>query len=1331
MADREKQGLEQKKDERDRGESREDRFRVSTKSKGRASFSVALWKAFGMDFVLQQTRELANTAIRLSEPLVLGLLLDYLEDGSGPMWKGYLICLLMVTSHVTQTLLNVRTNFINKAFDLRVRSAIVNSVFRKALTMDAECRQQTTVGQAVNLMSVDAEDICHTLCTTASDMWTAPLRVIVVMGLLYNLLGPSMLAGVLVLLAMVPINSVVTGRLDTKQTELMDLKDTRLKIFTEVVNGIKILKMNAWEPSFLRMVDSARRKELDVMWWMALWETAIHFYWKVAPHLVAVAVFVSYVYTSEEGCLSPSTVFVVLSLLGNLREAMGALPEVFSDLVKVTVSFRRLEEFLNRTDLQDKLDTDVDIDEAISIRNGSYSWSSNAAPIFNNLSVSVKEGSLVAVVGPVGCGKSSLLSACLGHMHTLTGHASRKGTTAYVPQQAWLQHATVRDNVLFGRPLNQHRYQQCLHACALSADLNILPAGDLTEIGEKGVSLSGGQRQRVSLARAAYSQADLYLLDDPLSAVDSHVGAHIFTHLLGPQGLLAGKTRVLVTHGLQWLPLVDEVIVMGQGGRVREVGSYRQLLHLNGHFATFLRQYFTAHDAAQPALEDDRTGNNSSSNNSSRGVYNDNNIVSNNSSSSREKEGLAGTEIGALEPTDHESRYVNSALDRAPGLKDDGGPDETSREEDEKMRNGDEKGAPQPTALVEDDDEKVYHPSWSTLREYGRVVGGRWVTLLLMLFAVQQTARRAADVALSHWTDDPDLNNVTALPANSSERLALNRYYLSVYAALGFLHALVSLSFKVTQLMRQIHVAGMLHHRMLSRVLRAPIAFFDTTPVGRILHRFGNNLHVMDTELTETMETLVVVVMGLVGKVAVLSYLTPPFLLLLPPLAAVIYFTQYWYVAAMRQMARLEYTSVASSYSFFSETLGGVATIRAFGAQARFIREFERRVDLAFSCTFSWDALLRWMEVRLRGAGGVMVGLVVLYVLHNREGMSAGTAGLALTLALQIGYTLRTVVIILSWVQCELTSVDRVTEYCNMPVEADWTKADTAPCPSWPQRGEVKVTDLDLRYRDGLDLVLKGVNIHVKAGEKVGIVGRTGAGKSSLTLALFRLIEPARGKVTIDDLCTSDLGLHDLRSRLTILPQDPVIFAGSLRMNLDPFARYTDTEVWSALRHAHLRDFVSGLDDGLMHECGEGGENLSMGQRQLLCLARALLLKTRVLVLDEATAAVDVETDDLIQQTLRHHFAHCTVLTIAHRLRTVLDYDKILVLERGEVVEFDSPSTLMHSPSSRFRHMASKAGLLPPNTPSPLQHRPPPLTDSPSTLMHTPSSLSSTLLPPH
>ncbi|XP_048239473.1 ATP-binding cassette sub-family C member 2-like [Haliotis rufescens] len=781
----------------------------------------------------------------------------------------------------------------------------------------------------------------------------------------------------------------------------------------------------------------------------------------------------------------------------------------------------------------------------------------------------------------------------------------------------------------------------------------MLPAGDMTEIGERGINLSGGQKQRVSLARAVYNNDDIYLLDDPLSAVDSHVGKHIFDKVLSRNGLLAGKTRVLVTHGIHWLPEVDSIHVM-TNGQISETGTYDQLLHQNGPFAQFLQKnLFESHDSD----------------------------VSDPEFTEIEKKVFQRLEsVESDEETDEASVTLMKSLMKSTEVK-----------QVELLKA--KEPVSESSKLIEEEQVETGKVTLNVFLAYGRAIGLWTVVFSLIMYALFQVMSVMSASWLSKWTDDTSLNNLTLLPSNSSGRLEKNNYYLGVYGVLGVAQTVFIMIFAFLWNLRTVKASGILHMNMLRNVLKAPLSFFDTTPTGRIVNRFSQDIDTIDTSMPSTVEYAINTLLQVLSSIIVISFTTPIFLVVVVPLVILYYFIQRFYVTTSRQLKRLESKARSPIYSHFGETLSGASVIRSFQAQSRFIKESEDRVDTNQRFTFYASCALRWLGVRLEIIGNIIVFAASLFAVMSRDTLSGGLVGLSISYAIEITVNLNLMVQLVSGVETQIVSVERVKEYTEIDSEAAWNVPEKRPNHDWPDSGVVKFLDYSTRYRDGLDLVLKGITCTVHSREKVGIVGRTGAGKSSLTLSLFRLIEAAGGEINIDGVDVSTLGLHDLRSKLTILPQDPVLFVGCLRGNVDPFNKYSDNQIWRALEQAHLKTFVETLPDGLEHECSEGGENMSVGQRQLLCLARALLKKTRILVLDEATAAVDMETDCLIQETIRSEFKECTVLTIAHRLNTVMDCDRILVLDKGCVCEFDTPSSLLQQPDSIFYSMAKAAGL--------------------------------------
>uniref|UniRef100_A0A672M5A8 ABC-type glutathione-S-conjugate transporter n=1 Tax=Sinocyclocheilus grahami TaxID=75366 RepID=A0A672M5A8_SINGR len=769
----------------------------------------------------------------------------------------------------------------------------------------------------------------------------------------------------------------------------------------------------------------------------------------------------------------------------------------------------------------------------------------------------------------------------------------------------------------------------------------------------QGINLSGGQRQRVSLARALYSEVDVYLLDDPLSAVDAHVAKHIFDNVIGPEGALKGKTRILVTHGISFLPQVDNILVMVDG-RVSEMGSYQDLLKQNGAFAEFLRNY-SLEDIIEVDEEEEEEFPEDALSNHTDMV--DNEPVVNEA----RRQFMRYTCIFNASRSASCFGFVTSAF--------------TSTSHDNKF------GSRQ-TMLLFFRDFMIYNVKFKVYWEYAKAVGPFLSLFICFLYGCQSAASIGANFWLSEWTNDAQHNR-------TQEQVSMR---VGVYAALGISQGVLVMFSSFTLALGKIQAARKLHQTLLDNKFHTPQSFFDTTPIGRIINRFSKDIYVIDEVLPSTILMFLGTFFASLSTMIVIICSTPIFALVIGPLALIYFFVQRFYVATSRQLKRLESVSRSPIYSHFSETITGTSVIRAYGRNAAFVLMSDMKVDENQKSYYPGIVSNRWLGVRIEFIGNCIVLFAALLAVIGKDKLSPGLVGLSVSYALQVTMSLNWMVRMTSDLESNIVAVERVKEYSETQTEAPWIVTDKQPPPDWPPKGNVEFVDYSVRYREGLDLVLRNISLKVEGGEKIGIVGRTGAGKSSMTLCLFRLLEAADGEIVIDEVKISEIGLHDLRSKLTIIPQEPVLFSGTLRMNLDPFEKYSDEEVWKALELSHLKRFVSNQTSKLDLECSEGGENLSVGQRQLVCLARALLRKTRILVLDEATAAVDLETDDLIQSTIRTQFEDCTVFTIAHRLNTIMDYTRVLVLDKGQIAEFDTPTNLM-AQKGIFYGMAKDAGL--------------------------------------
>uniref|UniRef100_A0A672TVM4 ATP binding cassette subfamily C member 1 n=1 Tax=Strigops habroptila TaxID=2489341 RepID=A0A672TVM4_STRHB len=1027
-----------------------------------------------------------------------------------------------------------------------------------ALTLANSSRRNYTTGEIVNLMSADAQQLME-LTVNINLLWSAPFQIIMAVIFLWKELGPSVLAGVALLLLVIPINALIAAKVKRLKKSLMKYSDQRVKLLSEMLHGIKILKLYAWEPAYQRKVMSIRECEVDVLKSSGYLTTYSMLTLTCIPFMVSLATLGVFFHLDEENVLTATKVFTSISLFNILRLPLFDLPSVISAVAQTKVSLSRLEDFLCAEDINPK---DV---------NTNYSGS-------KHLSISIPEGSLVAVVGQVGSGKSSFLSAVLGEMEKLEGTVQRRGSVAYASQQAWIQNDTLQENILFGADLHRQYYELVLESCALLPDLEQLPNGDQTEIGERGVNISGGQKQRVSLARAVYSNADLYLLDDPLSAVDVHVGKHLFEKIIGPSGLLKSKTRILVTHNVTFLPHTDLIIVMEEG-RISQMGTYQELVSKRANFAELIQVFSAEHTT-----------------------------------------------------------------------------EETTPVEGEKIR----------------------------------------ILCLPSIFNFHSTAYLGQNALaigqnlwLSTWTAE------TAEVSDFTEWKQSQNYKLHIYGLLGVIQGLFVCCGAYVITRGSLSASRALHHQLLDNVLHLPLQRFETDPVGQIINRFtkvkGKLVYFPFYE-NEACMTTDLIPFNVIGTILVITSASPLFIVVVIPLGYFYFTIQRYYIASSRQIRRLAGASHSPVISHFSETLVGRSTIRAFGHQERFIR---KNNDVVYeNLVYFYNNVIsnRWLCVRLEFLGNLMVFFAALFVVLAGNTMSSSTVGLSISYALNVSNSSLNF-----WVRkaCEIetnaVSIERICEYAKMDKEGPWITSKRPPV-GWPDRGIIKFVNYKAQYRKDLGLALKDVSFQTQSKEKVGIVGRTGAGKSTLTNCLFRVLEGSEGKIVIDGIDISTIGLHDLRGNLNIIPQDPILFSGTLQSNLDPLGKHSDLELWEVLELCHLKDFVQSLPKKLLHEISEGGENLSVGQRQLVCLARALLRKTKILVLDEATASVDMETDNLVQSTIKREFHNCTILTIAHRLHTVMDSERVLVLDTGRILEYDTPHNLLQRKGA-FSEMVAEAGI--------------------------------------
>lgn len=1195
-------------------------------------------------------------------PQLLKLLISFASDRGVYVWTGYLYSILFFVVALLQSFCLQSYFKLCFLLGMQVRTSVMASVYKKALTLSNRARKQYTVGETVTLMSVDAQKLMD-VTNFIHLLWSNVLQIVLSIYFLWAELGPSVLAGVGVMVLLIPLNGVLATKNRAIQVKNMKNKDKRLKIMNEILSGIKILKYFAWEPSFQNQVHNLRKKELRNLLTFGQLQSVMMFLLNLTPVLVSVVTFSVYVLVDSNNILDAEKAFTSITLFNILRFPMSMLPMVISSMLQASVSVERLEKYLGGDDLDTSaIRRDGNSDKAVQFSEASFTWDRDLEATVRDVNLDIMPGQFVAVVGTVGSGKSSLMSAMLGEMENIHGHVTVKGTVAYVPQQSWIQNGTIKDNILFGSEFNEKKYQKILEACALLPDLEVLPGGDLAEIGEKGINLSGGQKQRISLARATYQNSDIYILDDPLSAVDAHVGRHIFNKVLGPNGLLKGKTRLLVTHSIHFLPQVDEIVVVGNG-TILEKGSYSALLAKKGVFAKNLKTF-----VKEAGPEDEATVNEDSEEDACELMPSVEENPEDVASLKREN---------SLRQT--LSRSSRSSSRRLKSLKD------SLKTRKGNILKEEETEPVKGQKLIKKEFLQTGKVKFSIYLKYLQAIGWCSIVFIVLGFMLYSVAFIGSNFWLSAWTGDSKIYNSTNYPTSQRD------LRVGVFGALGLAQGIFVLIATLCSVYGCTHASSILHTQLLSNILRAPMSFFDTTPIGRIVNRFAGDISTLDDTLPMSLRSWLMCFLGIISTLVMICLATPVFVIIIIPLGIIYVAVQIFYVATSRQLRRLDSVTRSPIYSHFSETVSGLPVIRAFEHQQRFLKHNEITIDTNQKCVFSWIISNRWLAVRLEFIGNMIVFCSSLMMVIYRNTLSGDTVGFVLSNALNITQTLNWLVRMTSEIETNIVAVERINEYIHVENEAPWV-TDKRPPDGWPSKGEIQFSNYQVRYRPELDLVLKGITCDIKSTEKIGVVGRTGAGKSSLTNSLFRILEAAGGQITIDGVDIASIGLHDLREKLTIIPQDPILFSGTLRMNLDPFNSYSDEELWKALELAHLKSFVSHLQLGLSYEVTEGGDNLSIGQRQLLCLARALLRKSKILIMDEATAAVDLETDHLIQTTIQTEFSHCTTITIAHRLHTIMDSDKVMVLDNGNIVQYDSPEELLKTPGP-FYYMAQEAGI--------------------------------------
>uniref|UniRef100_A0ACD5V5X7 Uncharacterized protein n=1 Tax=Avena sativa TaxID=4498 RepID=A0ACD5V5X7_AVESA len=1074
--------------------------------------------------------------------------------------------------------------FRSRRVGIQVTSLLSAGIYRKHQRLPAPEKTSHSSGQILSYLTLDARRIGDLFPFRLHQAWATVVQLAVAFAVLYNTVGLAAVASIAVILLTVAINAPLARHQQSVQSELIRAQDKRLNALSESLSNMKALKIYAWENHFRGVIQSLRESELRCLSAFQKGRAYSSVVFWASPALVCAATFTACCFLGIP--LDAGNVFAFVAALRLVQDPINRMPDVIGAVIQARASLSRIAEFLGAPELQDvPRGRKVSGEHSILIKSGSFSWENNSdRGSLKNIDLELKSGEKVAICREVGSGKSTLLGAILGDVPVIDGKIKVCGRIAYVSQNAWMQRGTVRDNILFGSVMDTQRYEETIRRCSLIKDLKMLPSGDLTQIGEKGVNLSGGQKQRVQLARALYQDADIYLLDDPFSSVDVHTATSLFNEYV--TGALAQKTVILVTHHMEFLHMFDSIRLMCDG-EIKLAGSYRELLATSRKF----RELVDAHK--------DSTG--------------FSNVIS-----------MANDERMSGKPKAEIGRICNS------------------RTECEMMKQSDG------DQLMKREDTEI---GYTGLRPYLQYLLQNKGYVYASLVAVTNLLFISGQVVQNSW-----------LAINVQNPHVSTLHLVTVYVAIGLGSIIFLLLRALLAVGLGLQTSESLFSNLLATLFRAPVSFFDSTPLGRLLSRVSSDLCIIDLDIPFSFAFSISATMNAYVSLCVLVFANWHVLLVSVPVLFVAAKLQSHYLSYAKELMRINGTTKSFIANHLAESISGASVIRAFGQEDRFF-------------------------VKMLDSAAILSSSAFAISLLPQGTFSSGTVGMILS----YGLSLNMLLVFSVQSQCSLAnqivSVERFSHCMNVASEAPDIIKDNRPPDDWPCMGKIELVDLKIKYSRDSPVVLHGITCTFRGGDKIGVVGRTGSGKTTLINALFRLVEPSGGKIIIDGQDITRIGLHDLRSRIGLIPQDPTLFHGSVRYNLDPLGEFSDEQLWEALGKCQLLEIIQDKKQGLDSPIVKEGSNWSTGQRQLLCLCRVLLRRNRILVLDEATASIDNMTDAAIQRTIRAEFRDHTVITVAHRIPTVMDCDMVLAISDGEVVEYEQPGKLMQREGSLFREL--------------------------------------------
>ncbi|KAK6138942.1 hypothetical protein DH2020_027323 [Rehmannia glutinosa] len=1155
-----------------------------------------LLRCFWKDLAFTGFLAIIRLAVMYVGPVLIQGFITFTSGDRRNLYQGFFLILTLFIAKVIEVLSSHQFNFLSQKLGMLIRSTLITGLYKKGLKLSSSSRQAHGLGQIVNYMAVDCQQLSD-LVYQLHTLWMMPFQVGVALLLLYVYIGVSVVVSLVAVILVMFVTLTITRKNNSFQFNVMKNRDVRMKATTELLNNMRVIKFQAWEEHFCKKIQSAREKEYG---WLSKFMYTISgnlvLLWSVPISIAALTFGVAVLMKVP---LDAGTVFTATSVFKILQEPIQSFPQTLISISQAIISLGRLDSYLISHELGDNIverDESCDGTIAVEVKEGSFAWDDEGGQtVLTEVNFEVKKGELAAIVGTVGSGKSSLLAS-----------VRVCGTTAYVAQTSWIQNATIQENILFGSPMDNEKYKNVIKVCSLEKDLEMMEHGDQTEIGERGINLSGGQKQRIQLARAVYQDCDIYLLDDIFSAVDAHTGTEIFKECV--RGALKDKTVLLVTHQVDFLHNADLILVM-RDGKIVQSGKYEELRQSDLDFTAFV----AAHETSMELVETNTTI----------------------------------SDINVKKLSQSPDKHVVSSqteLNSEPGQL--------------KSNKGSSK-------LIEDEEREKGRVSLNVYKQYCTEAYGWWgITAVIFASILWQVSQMSSDYWLAYET--------------SEERKFVASLFIGIYSALAVVSCVFVGIRSILVAFLGLKTAQSFFSQILNSILHAPMSFFDTTPSGRVLSRASSDQVNVDMLIPLFLSVAIVMYFALLGIIIITCQYAWPTVFIIIPLIWLNIWYQGYYIATSRELTRLDQITKAPIIHHFSETVSGTTTIRCFRKQDKFFQGNIDKVNSNLRMSFHNSASNEWLGFRLEMIGSFVLCLATVFlILLPSSIIRPEYVGLSLSYGLPLNSVLYWTVYFGSFLENRMVSVERIKQFINIPSEAAWRNADFLASPDWPNRGEIEIKDLQVRYRHNTPLVLKGISLSINGGEKIGVVGRTGGGKSTLIQVLFRLVEPCAGKIIIDGVDICKLGLHDLRSRFGIIPQEPVLFEGTVRSNIDPLGLYTDDEIWKSLERCQLKEVVSSKPEKLDSSVVDSGDNWSVGQRQLLCLGRVMLKRSKILFMDEATASVDSQTDAVIQKIIRQDFSACTIITIAHRIPTVIDCDRVLVIDEGWAKEFDNPSKLL------------------------------------------------------